>query len=133
MRKTTSNMVAVRLQNGVASITLQWAPLTSAAAMTSPSVTTTTTKPLQRLALHSTSTCASQAVAYGKCILATYTDVKKDACAEQFAEFGKCLRTAVCLVGLGCVPVKLTTISDEPQVVAQPVLNYVRYIIPTPT
>ncbi|KAF9793261.1 hypothetical protein BJ322DRAFT_1103677 [Thelephora terrestris] len=63
--------------------------------MTSPSTTTTATKPLQRLALHSTSTCASQAAAYGKCILATYTDVKKDACAEQFAEFGKCLRTAM--------------------------------------
>jgi len=63
--------------------------------MTSPSATATATKPLQRLAFHSTSTCASQAATYGKCILATYTDVKKDACAEQFAEFGKCLRTAM--------------------------------------
>jgi NADH dehydrogenase [ubiquinone] 1 alpha subcomplex assembly factor 8 len=95
--------------------------------MTSPSVTTTTTKPLQRLALHSTSTCASQAAAYGKCILATYTDVTKGACAEQFAEFGKCLRTAVRLVASGCTWAQLTNVSDEPQVVEQPVLNYVHY------
>ncbi|KZT11043.1 uncharacterized protein LAESUDRAFT_644223 [Laetiporus sulphureus 93-53] len=53
--------------------------------------------PLQRLAMHSTSTCASQASAYGKCILATYTDVKKDACKEEFSKFGACLREAVCI------------------------------------
>lgn len=97
--------------------------------MASPSATTTATKPLQRFALHSTSTCASQATAYGKCILATYTDVKKDACAEQFAEFGRCLRTAVRL----CYPphsAKLTKVLDEAQVVAQFTPNYVNYIIP---
>ncbi|KAF9820315.1 hypothetical protein IEO21_01529 [Rhodonia placenta] len=57
---------------------------------TSPIVT-----PLRRLALHSTSTCSAQASAYGKCILSTYTDVKKDACKEEFAKFGACLREAV--------------------------------------
>ena len=123
MRKTTSNMVAVRLQTGIVSIIL--------APMTSPSATTTTTKPLQRLALHSTSTCSSQAAAYGKCILATYTDVQKDACAEQFAEFGKCLRTAVRHFRSGCTPGQLTDVSDEAQVVVQPVLNYIHYIVPT--
>ncbi|KAI8993909.1 hypothetical protein BD414DRAFT_394563, partial [Trametes punicea] len=51
--------------------------------------------PLRRLALHSTTTCAAVASAYGKCILATYTDVQKDACKEEFAKFGACLREAV--------------------------------------
>ncbi|KAI0699567.1 hypothetical protein BC835DRAFT_1267692 [Cytidiella melzeri] len=51
--------------------------------------------PLRRLALHSTTTCAAQASSYGKCILKTYTDVRKDACKEEFAKFGACLRTAV--------------------------------------
>lgn len=57
--------------------------------------TANATKPLQRLAWHSTTTCAAQASAYGKCILATYTDVKKDICREEFAKFGACLREAV--------------------------------------
>jgi len=99
--------------------------------MNSSSATTTATKPLQRLALHSTSTCASQAAAYGKCILATYTDVKKDACAEHFAEFGRCLRTAVRLrYLLHHIPTELTNVLDEAQVVAQFTPNYVNYIIP---
>ena len=51
--------------------------------------------PLKRLALHSTSTCAAQASAYGKCIVATYTDVRKDSCKAEFDKFGACLRTAV--------------------------------------
>lgn len=93
-RKTTSNMVAVSLQPGLSADHL-CGRFFLTAAMTPPSATTTAGKPLQRLVLHSTSTCASQAATYGKCILTTYTDVKKDACAEQFAEFGKCLRTAV--------------------------------------
>ncbi|KAI0798716.1 hypothetical protein BC629DRAFT_1734173 [Irpex lacteus] len=59
------------------------------------SATTTATTPLRRLALHSTTTCATQASEYGKCILKTYTDVRKDACAEEFAKFGACLRTAM--------------------------------------
>ncbi|KAJ7751916.1 hypothetical protein DFH07DRAFT_1061773 [Mycena maculata] len=56
--------------------------------------TTTTKTPLGRLALHSTATCSAQATAYGKCILATYTDVTKDVCKEDFAKFAKCLREA---------------------------------------
>ncbi|PFH51537.1 hypothetical protein AMATHDRAFT_94691, partial [Amanita thiersii Skay4041] len=58
----------------------------------------TTTKaatPLKRFALHSTTTCATEATAYGRCILATYTDVKKDICQQEFAKFGACLRKAV--------------------------------------
>ncbi|KAI0335025.1 hypothetical protein GY45DRAFT_976048 [Cubamyces sp. BRFM 1775] len=57
--------------------------------------TTSTTTPLRRLALHTTTTCSSAASAYGKCILATYTDVSKDACKEEFAKFGACLREAM--------------------------------------
>ncbi|KAF9241525.1 hypothetical protein BU15DRAFT_36688, partial [Melanogaster broomeanus] len=51
--------------------------------------------PLKRLALHSTTTCSAQATAYGKCILATYTDVRKDSCKQEFEKFGLCLRQAV--------------------------------------
>ncbi|KAI0358674.1 hypothetical protein OH77DRAFT_1380161, partial [Trametes cingulata] len=51
--------------------------------------------PLRRLAFHSTTTCSAAASAYGKCILATYTDVHKDSCKEEFAKFGACLREAV--------------------------------------
>ncbi|KAJ4002115.1 hypothetical protein F5050DRAFT_1802676 [Lentinula boryana] len=54
-----------------------------------------TTKPLKRLAVHATTTCAKQASAYGKCILATYTDVRKDICKEEFDKFGRCLREAM--------------------------------------
>ena len=56
---------------------------------------TQTITTLRRLAAHSTTTCAVQASAYGKCILGTYTDMKKDACKEEFELFGKCLREAV--------------------------------------
>ncbi|THU95664.1 hypothetical protein K435DRAFT_723471 [Dendrothele bispora CBS 962.96] len=59
------------------------------------SSTVQSTRPLQRLAIHSTSTCATQARTYGKCILATYTDVRKDACKDEFAKFGQCLRDAM--------------------------------------
>ncbi|KAI0093076.1 hypothetical protein BDY19DRAFT_921873 [Irpex rosettiformis] len=55
----------------------------------------TATTPHRRLALHSTTTCAVQASEYGKCILKTYTDIRKDACKEEFAKFGACLRTAM--------------------------------------
>ncbi|KAI0314093.1 hypothetical protein OF83DRAFT_1032275, partial [Amylostereum chailletii] len=58
-------------------------------------VTSSTTRPLRRLALHSTTTCATQASAYGKCILDTYTDVHKDICKAEFDKFGTCLRQAV--------------------------------------
>ncbi|CAL1706936.1 unnamed protein product [Somion occarium] len=47
--------------------------------------------PLRRLAVASTVTCSAQASAYGQCILATYTDVRKDACKEEFARFSACL------------------------------------------
>ncbi|KAI9569592.1 hypothetical protein HD554DRAFT_2020084 [Boletus coccyginus] len=53
------------------------------------------TSPLKRLALHSTTTCSSQAAAYGKCIAATYSDVRKDCCKHEFEKFGQCLRQAV--------------------------------------
>ena len=52
--------------------------------------------PLRRFATHTTTTCSAQASAYGKCILATYTDVRKDACKEEFEKFGACMRQAVC-------------------------------------
>ncbi|KAJ7652222.1 hypothetical protein B0H17DRAFT_1215060 [Mycena rosella] len=59
------------------------------------STVTATKTPLARLALHSTATCSVQATAYGKCILATYTDVTKDVCKEEFARFSVCLREAM--------------------------------------
>ena len=62
--------------------------------MTLPSSSAAPT-PLRRFAFHSTTTCATQASEYGKCILKNYTDVRKDACKEEFAKFGACLRTAV--------------------------------------
>jgi hypothetical protein len=59
------------------------------------STTTKHMKPLKQLAFHSTTTCASEASLYGKCILATYTDIKKDICKEEFAKFARCLRQAM--------------------------------------
>ncbi|KAK7064749.1 hypothetical protein R3P38DRAFT_57087 [Favolaschia claudopus] len=59
--------------------------------MNSPATTT----PLRRLAFHSTATCSVQASVYGKCILATYTDVTRDACKNEFAKFAQCLREAM--------------------------------------
>ncbi|KAJ3735769.1 hypothetical protein DFJ43DRAFT_1056966 [Lentinula guzmanii] len=60
-----------------------------------PTGTIQTTKPLKRLAVHATTTCAEQASAYGKCILATYTDVRRDICKEEFDKFGRCLHEAM--------------------------------------
>ncbi|KAF8806398.1 hypothetical protein BYT27DRAFT_7167633 [Phlegmacium glaucopus] len=51
---------------------------------------------LKRLACHSTVTCSAQAAAYGKCIVATYTDITKDACKDEFLLFKRCLYNAVC-------------------------------------
>jgi len=51
--------------------------------------------PLKRLALHTTTTCASQATVYAKCIVANYTDVSKDLCKDQFLLFRDCVREAV--------------------------------------
>ncbi|KAF9227419.1 hypothetical protein BS17DRAFT_695369 [Gyrodon lividus] len=59
---------------------------------------TTASTPLKRLALYSTTTCSAQATVYGKCILATYTDVRKDSCKQEFEQFGQCLRQAVRLL-----------------------------------
>ncbi|KAJ7484529.1 hypothetical protein FB451DRAFT_996727, partial [Mycena latifolia] len=63
--------------------------------MSSNVTTTKATTPLSRLALHSAITCSVQATTYGKCVLATYTDVSKDVCKEEFAKFALCLREAV--------------------------------------
>lgn len=57
--------------------------------------TSTTATPLRRLAIHSTTTCSNHAAAYGKCILGSYMDMKKDACKDEFEKFGKCMRKAV--------------------------------------
>lgn len=63
--------------------------------MTTTPAAAATTRPLRRLAIHSTHTCAAQASVYGKCILANYTDVKKDMCKEEFAKFSQCIAEAV--------------------------------------
>ncbi|KAL1696411.1 hypothetical protein GGG16DRAFT_108524 [Schizophyllum commune] len=63
--------------------------------MSSPSATSTTAKPLARLAAHTTTTCASHATVYGDCILKVYTDVRKDVCGKEFAAFKNCLQTAM--------------------------------------
>ncbi|KAH9961607.1 hypothetical protein BC827DRAFT_1203190 [Russula dissimulans] len=54
-----------------------------------------TTKPLRRFAVASTATCAKEASDYGKCIVATHTDVHKDICKAEFDKFGACLRQAL--------------------------------------
>lgn len=64
--------------------------------MSSPSATAAL-KPLRRLALHSTTTCATHASAYGKCIVSKYEDVQKDMCKAEFEKFGRCMREAVCV------------------------------------
>ncbi|KAJ6461977.1 hypothetical protein DFH09DRAFT_1228567 [Mycena vulgaris] len=63
--------------------------------MSSTVTVSTTRTPLGRFALHSTTTCSFQASVYGKCILATYTDVTKDVCKAEFAKFAVCLREAM--------------------------------------
>ena len=52
-------------------------------------------RPLKKLAFNSTTTCATQATVYAKCIVATYTDVTKDICKDEFQLFKTCLRNAV--------------------------------------
>ncbi|KAF8161148.1 hypothetical protein B0H34DRAFT_368390 [Crassisporium funariophilum] len=51
--------------------------------------------PIKRLAFHSTATCSTQAVIYGKCVVATYTEVTKDICKDEFRLFKDCLREAM--------------------------------------
>lgn len=60
------------------------------------SASSTAATPLRRLAIASTTTCAKEASDYGKCIVATYTDVHKDKCKAEFEKFGACLRQTVC-------------------------------------
>lgn len=55
----------------------------------------TAATPLRRLAIASTTTCAKEASEYGKCVVATYTDVHKDKCKTEFEKFGACLRKTV--------------------------------------
>ncbi|KAF8977652.1 hypothetical protein BDQ17DRAFT_1232246 [Cyathus striatus] len=57
--------------------------------------TANSSSPLKRLAFASTTSCASQASVYGKCVLATYTDVRKDICKDEFIKFAECLRKHV--------------------------------------
>ena len=64
---------------------------TALAALSSTAATT----PLRRLAVASTTTCAKEASDYGKCIVATYTDVHKDTCKAEFDRFSACLRRTV--------------------------------------
>ena len=51
--------------------------------------------PLRRFAAAATTTCAAQANAYGQCVLATYTDIRKDSCKAEFDKFGECMRQVV--------------------------------------
>ncbi|KZS98316.1 hypothetical protein SISNIDRAFT_139023 [Sistotremastrum niveocremeum HHB9708] len=53
------------------------------------------TTPLKRLAAACTTSCAVQAKEYGQCILASYTDVKRDMCAPEFAKFKNCVQTVM--------------------------------------
>ncbi|KAF8502362.1 hypothetical protein F5888DRAFT_1188647 [Russula emetica] len=68
-------------------------PTALAAVLVSSSTSVAT--PLRRLAVASTTTCAKQASDYGKCIVATHTDVHKDTCKAEFDKFGACLRQTV--------------------------------------
>ncbi|KAI0275559.1 hypothetical protein BGY98DRAFT_1098803 [Russula aff. rugulosa BPL654] len=63
-------------------------PTTLAAVSSSTAAAT----PLRRLAVASTTACAKEASDYGKCIVATYSDVHKDICKAEFEKFGACLR-----------------------------------------
>ncbi len=81
---------------------------------------TTASTPLRRLAFHSTATCSAQASVYGKCILATYTDVRKDACKAEFEKFGACLREAVSIRWLCHTRGYRREFTAETQVVVQP-------------
>jgi len=54
-----------------------------------------TQRPLRRFAAHATATCAVQASVYGKCIVARYTDMTKNACEGEFTRFQQCMQEAV--------------------------------------
>ncbi|KAH7106524.1 hypothetical protein BKA62DRAFT_826044 [Auriculariales sp. MPI-PUGE-AT-0066] len=53
------------------------------------------TRPLRRMAVSSTTTCAVAAKAYGACMVANYQDAKKDMCAAEFVAFKDCVQTAM--------------------------------------
>lgn len=67
----------------------------SAVAASAAAATATSATPLRRFAAAATTTCAAHATAYGQCVLATYTDIRKDACKAEFDKFGACLRQVV--------------------------------------
>lgn len=81
--------------------------------MSAQAATTQRARPIQRLALHSTVTCSAQATVYGKCILATYTDVKKDICKEEFAAFKDCIQKAVSIILLFIAYNSTPTLDEE--------------------
>jgi len=60
-----------------------------------PNMNSNVTGPIKRLAIAATATCTAPASAYGKCILASYQDTKKDMCAAEFRAFKDCVQTAV--------------------------------------
>lgn len=70
--------------------------------MPTMSVNVVKQSPLKRFAQHTTSSCAVQATNYGKCIMASYTDVNKDMCSAEFLLFKDCLRNAVCQIFFTC-------------------------------
>ncbi|KAF8510572.1 hypothetical protein BU17DRAFT_55268 [Hysterangium stoloniferum] len=51
--------------------------------------------PIRKLASAATVTCAASAKIYGQCILASYTDARKDVCAAEFRQFKTCVQTAM--------------------------------------
>lgn len=92
----TSNYVSTTAANAqAASSSISGSVSDTMPAAASSATTAAASTPLKRLAYASTTTCAAQASTYGNCILATYTDVRKDACKAEFEHFGACLRKAV--------------------------------------
>lgn len=65
-----------------------------------PKPATERLRPIKQLALHVTLTCVPQAKIYGKCIVATYTDVRKDVCKAEFESFARCVQAAVSITRL---------------------------------
>ncbi|KAH6910367.1 hypothetical protein BKA70DRAFT_1424910 [Coprinopsis sp. MPI-PUGE-AT-0042] len=63
--------------------------------MSTANVATKPAGPIKRLAVATTVTCAPQAAVYGKCVAASYTDVKKDMCRDEFAKFKDCIKAAM--------------------------------------
>ncbi|EJD49694.1 hypothetical protein AURDEDRAFT_161253 [Auricularia subglabra TFB-10046 SS5] len=53
------------------------------------------TRPLRKMAVASTTTCAASAKAYGACVAASYQDARQDMCSAEFARFKDCVQTAM--------------------------------------